>query len=208
MYVFGDGFQFVRPRLTEDPNPVVCLAGLYPNKLLVTYDDNSMVCMEIPSLDIVDMLTPSWVGCSKNGDITTVDVDWPSQKNFVYVGSSQGVVQVLDVLEASVRICDYTISCADVGLSEKLSVSAIKICPKDERYLTIGYRGALASVGAIAIFDLQKKKVLKLFKTAAVTSISWNHTGELLYAAGTAASFPRWLPGGFAWISTCCDRQR
>eukprot|EP01031_Cornospumella_fuschlensis_P038189 gene38189-46401_t len=69
IYVFGDGFQYVRPWLTNDPNEVVSLVAIYPNKLLAAFVDNSIVVMELPSLSIVDLFQPNWLG-PRLGDIT------------------------------------------------------------------------------------------------------------------------------------------
>ncbi len=182
MYVFGDGFQFMKPWFSDLPNPVVSIVGLHPKQILVTFSDNSMVVLDLPSLFIVDMLTSSWVG-QKSSDVTTVYVDAPGEKNFVYVGTSDGVVLVLDILETQIRICDYKITWSDVGLSCCMAVSDVQICPKDEKYLAISYSGPSHDVGSIVLYDMHKRKVVKLFKTSAITCILWNTLGDTFFAA-------------------------
>lgn len=46
----------------------------------------------------------------------------------------------------------------------------------------MGYDGDSSTLGAVAIFDLTKRKPHRIYKIDAVTSITWNHTGELLFA--------------------------
>jgi len=48
--------------------------------------------------------------------------------------------------------------------------------------VALGYDGPFSDAGAVVIIDLLKHKVLKFYATASVTSISWSHTGEHLYA--------------------------
>ncbi len=186
IYVFGDGFQFMRPWLTNDPNEVTTIISLHHNKILVSFGDNSIVAMELPSLDIIDLLEPAWVDSNRNGDISVIHVDVPGEKNFAYIGTTEGAVLVLDVMEASIRICDFKLTCHDLGLAQSMAVSDIQSCPKDDRYLAIGYGGAAASMGAIVLFDLLKNKVHRTFKTAAITAMDWTCSGETLYAGATA----------------------
>lgn len=182
IYVFGDGFQYMRPWLTSDPIEVVSLVAIYPNKVLAAFADNSIVVMELPSLNIVDLLQPNWLG-ARAGDITTLHSDLPGEKAFVFAGTSEGTVHVLDVMEGSIRICDYSLGLSDFGLSgQTLSVADLHLCPKDDKYLAVGFDGADFGTGALVIYDLSKSKVHKTFKVPGVTSLAWHHAGELLFA--------------------------
>jgi WD40 repeat protein len=183
LYVYGDGFQYMRPWLTDEPNEVVSIVALHPNRILVTFCDNSMVVMELPTLEIIDLLKPTWMH-SKWGDITAVHCDAVSEKNFVYIGTSDGYLTVLDVMEGSIRICDFELNLTDMGLQgmSSFSVSDIQSCPKDERYLAIGFDGTTKSQGAVVVYDLVKHKVHKQFKTASISTLQWHHLGEILYA--------------------------
>ncbi len=178
--MYGDGFQFMRPWLTNDPNEVTSIVSLHHDKILVSFNDNSIVVMELPSLDVVDLLSPSWL--QRSGDISVIHVDVPGEKNFAYVGTTDGSVFVLDVMEASIRICDFKITCVELGLAAGLAVSDIQMCPKDDRYLAVGFGGSSATAGAIVIYDLMKSKVHRTFKTSAITCMDWMCSGEGLFA--------------------------
>lgn len=182
VYVYGDGFQFVRPWLTEDPIEVISILPLYPNRIIVAFGNNSLVLMELPSLEVIDLLNSDWLS-PKYGDLTALHCDTPSEKNFVYVGTSQGVLIVIDILETSIRICDYQLKLSDFGLSDQsLSISDIQSCPKDEKFIAVGFDGDFVESGHIVIFDLVKRKVHRQFSTSAVSSMVWHHQGEILYA--------------------------
>eukprot|EP01038_Epipyxis_sp_PR26KG_P005985 gene5985-8242_t len=185
VFVYGDGFQFVRPWLTDDPNPVVSILPLHPDRILVVFGNNSVVVMSLPSLEIIDLLEPTWMGGgsnNRNGDITAVHVDFPSEKNYAYFGTSEGMMFVLDIQFSSIRVVDYNLSLSDVSITESMSLTAIQISPKDEKYIALGFEGSNNKSGAIVIFDLQKRKVYRSYKTNAISSIYWHHLGEILYA--------------------------
>lgn len=179
--MYGDGFQFMRPWLAEEPIEVVSIVALHPNKILVVFGDNSIVVMELPSLEVIDLLPPAWLP-SKLGDITSIHADLPCEKNFVYIGTSEGSLQVLDVMESAIRVCDFTLHRNELGISGSFSISDIQSCPKDERYLAIALDGASVDSGYVIIFDFVKSKVHKSFKTKAIASLSWHHLGEVLFA--------------------------
>ncbi len=183
IYVYGDGFQYTRPWLRDDPTEVVSIVPLHPNKILAAFADNSIVIMELPTLEIIDLLEPSWLS-SRHGDISSIYCDLPSEKNFVYIGTTEGYLNVLDVMESAIRICDFELSSSsDLGLTgQSMSISDIQSCPKDERYLAIGLEGGSTESGAIVVYDLVKHKVHKMFKTAGISSMHWHHFGEILYA--------------------------
>lgn len=179
----------MRPWLTTDPNEVLSIVAIYPNKILVAFADNSIAVMELPTLNIIDLLPPNWMG-NRVGEITALHCDLPSEKPFVFVGTSEGNVFVLDVMESAVRICDFSLGLVDFNLSgETLAVADLQLSSKDERYLAIGlscrddFDSRRADQGAIIIYDLLKNKVLKNIKVPSVTSLAWHHLGELLFAA-------------------------
>jgi WD40 repeat protein len=180
VYVYGDGFQYMRPWLTDDSNSVLSIQALYPNKVLVAFEDNSIIVMDLPTLDVVDLLLPSFID-TKHGYISCIHVDTPSEKCFVYIGTTEGFLYVLDILETSIRICDYSLSCRDFGLSQSMIINDIKICPKDEKYLAFGLGGSDMNDGVVVIYDLVKHKEKRSFKCAAVSSLSWHHSGETLF---------------------------
>lgn len=182
IHVYGDGFQFARTWLTEDPNEVVAIVPLFPNKILTVFGDNSMVAMELPSLEVVDLLSSSWLPRTF-GDITAVHCDTVGEKNFVYLGTSEGVFIVLDVMESMIRVCEFQLSKADFGLGSKdVSISDIQISPKDEKFIAVGFEGGDLDEGYVVIYDLVKHKVHKSFTVPSVSTMAWHHSGDFLYA--------------------------
>lgn len=51
-----------------------------------------------------------------------------------------------------------------------------------EKFLAIAYDGEDATHGRVIIFDLVKRKPHRVYETSAVTSLCWNHMGDMLYA--------------------------
>lgn len=190
----GNDFQYTRTKFIDNDNKEndIAVRKIIPvceNKVLISNDDNSLAVLSIPTLEIIDIYKSDWLSKSY-GNISCVYVDEPSDLNFVYIGTTKGYLIVLDISDdGSMRICDYLITLDEVGLHSQMSIRSIQICPQDDKYIAIAYRTKDDdddnSEGAILIFDLVKKKAVKLFSTAAITTIVWNHTGTTLYAGTT-----------------------
>jgi WD40 repeat protein len=181
VYVYGDGFQFVRTWLIDDPNEVVSIVPLHPNKILVAYADNSLVVLELPTLEVIDLLPTTWL-TANDGDLTSIHCDLPNEKNLVFCGTSAGNLFVLDVMESAIRICEYNLTTADFGLSGPIAISDIQMSPKSERFLAVSCEGPTISSGNIVVFDLEKHKLHKTFKSFAVSTLMWHHSGDVLFA--------------------------
>lgn len=180
VYSYGDGFQFMRASTRDEGVSVAHIVALDPDYVLVAFSDNSVEVLELPNLNLVGDLPGSWVG-SKNGNITAVYVDEPGEKNYTYVGTSEGVLQVLDVTESGVRVVDFSLTCKSMGLGKQLSISDIALCPKDEKYLAVSFESTLVHQGAVVIYDLSKMKAHRVFETKSVTTIAWTNTGDALF---------------------------
>jgi len=183
IFVYGDGFQLVRPWLTDNPIEVAFMVVVYPNKLFVTFSDNSAQLLELPSLTLLALLGSNWI-TNRNEKITTVYVDEAGQLPFAFVGTSEGVVSVLDLSGPfSIRLCDYVISWKTIGLKFAYQVTDIQIYPKDEKYLAISYDSITSSAGHVVIFDLTKQKPYRSYDTTnAIVSLAWQHQGDMLFA--------------------------
>ena len=59
VHVIGDEVHYIRPCLTLENNAVKAIVALFPNRILVHFNDDSIVLMELPSLDVVHLLEPS-----------------------------------------------------------------------------------------------------------------------------------------------------
>lgn len=180
IYAYGDGFQYMRPWLSNETNAVTHIVSLHPNRILVGFSDNNIAVLDLPSLNLLHELGSSWI---KGSDITAIYTDEAGERNFVFVGTSDGLITVLDTSDlTSIRVCNYSISWKMMSLPKSMAVSDIQLCPKDERYLAVGLEGPLSNIGALVIFDLVKQKPLKVFETAAIASICWQHHGDVLFA--------------------------
>jgi len=181
----GNDFQYTRTKVIDDSNEdVIAVRKILPiddNKVLISNDDNSLVVLSVPSLEIIDIFDKTWLSKSY-GNISFVYVDEPSQLNFVYIGTTRGFLIVLDISNGPIRVCDYLISLDEIGLESHMAIRAIQLCPQDDKFIAIAYRDGEDTEGAILIFDLVKKKTVKHYSTAPITTISWNHTGTALFA--------------------------
>lgn len=61
VYVYGDGFQYMRPSLSINSNPVTVITSIFPNRIIVLYKDDTLAVMELPSLDMIHLMEPSWL---------------------------------------------------------------------------------------------------------------------------------------------------
>ena len=131
IYTYGDGFQYCRQWLQEDENEVTSICSVANDKILVGFCNNSFVVLAIPSLNIVDLVECSWLS-KQAGDVLTVYVDEPGEKGFVYIGTTEGLLIVIESLEqtGSIRVSDYSVNWNEAGLSKKMAVSCIQMCPK------------------------------------------------------------------------------
>ena len=180
---YGDGFQYFRHWFQNHENEVTSINSVGPDRILVGFGDNSLVVLSLPSLSIVDLVECTWIS-KQAGDIVTVHVDTPGGTGFVYIGTTEGLLLVLESGQetGAVRVCEYSVNWSEAGLRTKMAISCLQICPKDERYIAIGFDGASEEEGSVVIFDMAKRKPHRVYETGAITSLAWTHTGEALYA--------------------------
>ncbi len=184
MYTCGDGFQYMRPWLTSDMNEVIGIVAPNRDQILVTFGDNSVVLLDVPSLTVVDLLPGDWVH-AQAGNISFSHVDEPAENGFVYVGTTKGYIFVLDTsTRVSIRVCEYSLTPLDLGIpsSVSMAISELQICPKDDKYIGVGLSGPNKESGAVVVFNFLKHKVKTNHACAAVSTGAWSHTGDVLYA--------------------------
>ena len=131
--------------------------------------------------------------------ISCLHVDLPSEKNFIYVGTSAGTLHVLDASAAleTLRICDYKVLFADCGLQSPLPIVDAKICPKDDKYVALAFSGGAAAGGGggvVCVFDLVKRKLLRSYPIKGVAAMVWNHTGDSLFVGSSSGQVYSLLP--------------
>lgn len=177
----------MRTSTREEGIKVTNIVALDPDYILVTFSDNSVDVLELPNLSLVGDLPSAWIG-SKNCTITAVYVDEPGEKNYTYVGTSEGVVHVLDVTDSGVRVVDFSLTCKTMGLAKQMAVTDIALCPKDEKYLAVSFETSLVHQGAVVIYDLSKMKPHRVFETKSVSTLAWTNTGDTLFG-GNSTTF-------------------
>ena len=181
----GNNYQYTRTKLYDnsDGNEVAIrkIIPIGDDKVFISNNDNSLALLSVPSLELIDMFNPDWLGKSY-GHISYVYVDEPSELNFVYIGTTRGFIIVLDVKDGKIRLCDYMITLEEIGLQSNMGVRSIQLCPLDDKFIAIAYRDRDDADGAIVIFDLVKKKLVRAYSTSAITTLAWTHTGHALYA--------------------------
>jgi hypothetical protein len=101
---------------------------------LVVYKNNNIAVLRTPSLFTMGFTKSNWMTNSdeSGGEITCVHVDeyTEGEKTFVYVGTSEGFLHVIEVSPfGMIRICDYSISTADVELPSDMGVTAVLSVP-------------------------------------------------------------------------------
>ena len=79
IYVYGEGFQYFRPSDGSDTlNDIITFVmTLNYNQLLVAHADNSLLILELPTLNIISNLIDSWL---LSGDISYISHDETSDK--------------------------------------------------------------------------------------------------------------------------------
>ena len=137
IYAYGDGFQYMKaPSDFNDPEAVLFLLSMNDDQVLVVFEDNSMIMLNLPDLTTTGAILPStWllqgaISCVRKDDMN-------KDKMFVYVGTTDGSLFVLDCsTPGQIRECDYIITLEDVNLSE-MSISDIQgkyFFPTSRRY--------------------------------------------------------------------------
>jgi hypothetical protein len=127
IYVFGEGCQFMKANLLHGNPSVVSITELNEGQILVSFENNALLVLDIPDLNLVSYIGESWL---RTGDITCIRHDEKSDKRFVFVGTTDGYVLVLEVLPAAIREIDYMITLSELGLPESMCASDIQLHPK------------------------------------------------------------------------------
>lgn len=208
LYIYGDGFQFFRPSFMSQNNEIIFLLGISNNRILVVYSDNSLVLFDLPTLQVINFLDSDWLA-PLEGNITSIaqEITYTAQ-NFVYIGTSRGVLRVVECTQTGITPCDFFLLFSELHISqsnEPMELCDIKVSPKDEKYLLLGFRNSDSSesssstssslytkkskknsdsnpLGAVVLYDLLKLKT-KFFHhlTAPPSSLAWYHTGEFFF---------------------------
>jgi hypothetical protein len=97
---------------------------------LIVYKNNSIAVLRTPSLVTLDLTKTNWMTNSdeSGGEITCVHIDEYTEgvKSFLYIGTSEGFLHVIEVSPfGMIRICDYSLSTADVELPSSMGITAV-----------------------------------------------------------------------------------
>ena len=131
--VHGKSYQYYRPRPNDETTCVKNIVSVAADMCLVVYHDNSLAVFRLPQLELLDSTKSNWLTNSSDCDgieLTCVHVDDFAEKNqraFVYIGTSLGDVNVIEIstISGSIRICDYSITCKDVEIASPMKVTSI-----------------------------------------------------------------------------------
>lgn len=95
------------------------------------FGDNSLAVFSLPSLNIIELVSrSSWLS-RHAGDVLTIFVDEPAENGFVYVGTTAGLLLVLECTAAGpLRVCDYAFTWSDAGLTKCMALASIQTSPK------------------------------------------------------------------------------
>lgn len=182
LHSYGSNFQYLRQRFHEDETKCIYMASIYPDKIVCVYEDNTVAVYELPKLHLLSVLTDKWLP-SKYGNISTCYVDEQSLRPYIYFGTADGTLHVIEVTSNNdLRVVDFNISTSKLNLPKDSTIIDCGVYPKDEKYIAIAYNCPPNYDGVIILFDFVKNKVFKQFSCKSITCLSWVHSGDLLYA--------------------------
>lgn len=132
VFVYGDGIQYMRPLCAVGTDGAIFevshIIGLTEDRVAVTLGNNSIHVLSLPLLDVVASLPANWLS-KRYGDISIITFDNTNRRPFVYVGTTEGFVRVLEA-SSFIRVCEYNLSRSDAGMTGNVIVSDIQVCPK------------------------------------------------------------------------------
>jgi hypothetical protein len=126
LYAYGDGFQYMQPAIVQ--MDITHILSLSDEKILVCFADNALAIFQLPYLQLLYRLDSSWLS-TICGDVTTIHIDESRGKSYAYVGTSEGFVRVLHLLN-DFREVEYCITTADSGVTGTMAVSDLQLNPK------------------------------------------------------------------------------
>jgi len=176
-----DGCQFHWS--SSSGSEILEILSIHDERILVALADNSMEVLTLPYLlpMTAQSVPNSWLGPSDGGISSLYCDENYEKKPYVYVGTTEGSLYVIELLP-TFRNCDYTITPTDAGISGEMALSFIDVSPKDPRYVALGYDGPYSDAGGVVVFDLVKHKQHRYYNCAAVASLAWHHSGDILFA--------------------------
>jgi hypothetical protein len=104
------------------------ILSLSEEKILVCFADNSMAIFHLPYLQLLYRLEASWLDAIC-GDVTAIHIDESRGKYYAYVGTSEGYVRVLHLLN-DFREVEFCITTSDSGVTGTMAVSDLQLNPK------------------------------------------------------------------------------
>lgn len=130
------------------------------------------------------------------------------------MGTTAGNLHVLDASAAleTLRICDYKVLSSDCGLQSPLPIVDAKMCPKDDKYVALAFSDCSSALagspgGAVCVFDLVKRKLLRSYPIAGVAAMVWNHTGDSLFVGSSSGQVYSLLPHDKSACSVIWDAR-
>jgi hypothetical protein len=132
VFAYGDGFQYMRALCALSDDGAIFeashIVALTDDRIAVVLGNNSIHVLSLPLLDVVATLPAGWLS-KRYGDISTVSYDATNRRPYIYIGTSEGFVRVLEV-SSFIRVSEFNLSLSDAGLTGNLLVSSIQVSPK------------------------------------------------------------------------------
>mmetsp|Transcript_3693 Transcript_3693/g.3844 ORF Transcript_3693/g.3844 Transcript_3693/m.3844 type:complete len:1029 (-) Transcript_3693:1985-5071(-) len=217
IFAYGKDFQYFRPCPNASSSAILFIVPIRNEMTLIAYKNNSIAVLRTPSLVTLDLKKTNWMTNSdeSGGEITCVHIDEYTEgvNTFLYIGTSEGFLHVIEVSPFGIiRICNYSLSIADVELPSSMGITAVL---SDEKCIMIAYgdtgkgQRSINSTqsgspgknieenkygvetsstkapmkGAVIVYNMTKKRIRHAYPTVSeVTSMIWDSTKDCLYA--------------------------
>jgi len=166
------------------PFLVACFQSLGSDSLVVALRCGVLLLLDVYSMEVTACMSAkdlrSYSGVQTGAGaapprLSALHADAAGGKSYVYVGMTSGDVLILDASAGAFRAVDFR---AATGVQEGTQVTAIAVCPHDERYLAIAYDRPLGSISgnaSVVIHDVRTNKPYRRYQLACPTkSMVWS----------------------------------
>ncbi len=164
--------------------------------LLVSLRCGALLQIDILSLEVItclparDLRAYSGVAGPKGSParLSAVHTDEAGGKPYAYVGMSTGDLLIFEATKPNLRVVDFRVN---TGVSSGAPITAIALCPHDERYLAIAFdrpppsgTGTPRPLPCVVLHDMRSNKPQRRYTMVSpVVSMVWEHLGAYVMVA-------------------------